>query len=192
MHAALISEEVRGLRTLRASKNQPLSTPLGFITLGYGSHEGLYEKLSKALIEIGSDLSRNFRFAKREPINGESTESNDIRIGGIGTVGYAEALLNFDFAIGAAGLSAYERAFLGIPSINIPLAKNQIGISRILASNGAALELPLTDTRDFVADLRTHLNYLRETESREAMVRASEGLVGPENARKICYAISQL
>ena len=192
LDAVLVSEEVRGIRALRAAKNQPPSSALGFITLGYGSHAGLIEKLSKALIEIDSSLSRNFRFANREPISGESKDPNDIRNRGAATVGYAEALLNFDFAIGASGLCAYERAFLGIPSINIPLAKNQVGISRILASNGAALELPLSDTRDFVADLRMHLNYFEETERREAMVRASEGLVDPENARKICYAISQL
>lgn len=193
LDAVLISEEIKELRNHRSANSQPIQdTPRGFITLGYGGQGDLMYKLTDALLEMNSDLSRNFKFARKEPINGESEKSNDIGVRSVSTVGYAEALSSFDICIGAAGLSAYERAFLGIPSINIPLAKNQIGIARILGSSGAALQLPLSDKRNFVADLRMHLNYLGETESREAMVRASELLVNPESARKISYAISQL
>lgn len=193
LEAVLISEEIKELRNRRIANSRPgRDSPRGFITLGYGGHEALIDELKDALLEINSNLSRNFKFARKEPINGESEKSNDIGVRSVGTVGYAEALSSFDICIGAAGLSAYERAFLGIPSINIPLAKNQIGIAAILASNGAALELPLSDARDFVADLRIHLNFLGATESREVMVRESAGLVDSDSARKISYAISQL
>lgn len=42
-------------------------------------------------------------------------------------------------AMGAAGVSAYERAFCGLPSINFVLASNQLGVSKILGDSGCCL-----------------------------------------------------
>lgn len=53
---------------------------------------------------------------------------------------YLSLLGSSEAAIGASGLSAYERAFVGLPSLNFAVAGNQKGIARILASVGAAIE----------------------------------------------------
>lgn len=49
----------------------------------------------------------------------------------------------FDFrlGIGSGGVSAFERAFCGVPSLNFAILANQKGVSFILESEGAALAL---------------------------------------------------
>lgn len=44
-----------------------------------------------------------------------------------------------DLAVGAAGASAYERAALGLPSIIVATADNQLGVCRLMAEAGAAI-----------------------------------------------------
>jgi len=48
---------------------------------------------------------------------------------------------SYQLGIGAGGVSSYERAFCGIPSINFALVGNQIGAASILEDNQAALFL---------------------------------------------------
>jgi len=48
---------------------------------------------------------------------------------------------SYQLGIGAGGVSSYERAFCGIPSINFGLIENQVGAASILQENKAALFL---------------------------------------------------
>lgn len=50
-----------------------------------------------------------------------------------------------DIAIGAGGGSVWERAVLGLPSVVIPLADNQIAMTTLLDSYGALLSADLSD-----------------------------------------------
>lgn len=72
-----------------------------------------------------------------------------------------------DLAIGAGGVSALERAAMGVPSIVLATAGNQIGPSRALASTGAILYLgEATDVDDptLAAAIQTMANpHLRES-----------------------------
>ena len=49
----------------------------------------------------------------------------------------AEIMANSDIAIGAAGATTWERCCLGLPTIQIVVAKNQIIIAKYLAEYGA-------------------------------------------------------
>ena len=49
----------------------------------------------------------------------------------------AEIMANADIAIGAAGSTTWERCCLGLPTIQIVVAKNQITIAKSLAERGA-------------------------------------------------------
>ena len=49
----------------------------------------------------------------------------------------AEIMANSDIAIGAAGATTWERCCLGLPTIQIIIAKNQITIAKSLAERGA-------------------------------------------------------
>ena len=50
-----------------------------------------------------------------------------------------------DLAIGAAGVSAYERAVLGLPTILVTAADNQKGVCRMMATAGAAVDAGCVD-----------------------------------------------
>lgn len=49
----------------------------------------------------------------------------------------AEIMANSDIAIGASGSTTWERCCLGLPTIQIVIAKNQITIAKFLAEHGA-------------------------------------------------------
>jgi spore coat polysaccharide biosynthesis predicted glycosyltransferase SpsG len=53
---------------------------------------------------------------------------------------------SYQLGIGAGGVSSYERAFCGIPSINFAPVENQIGAASILEKSNAALFLRDTDS----------------------------------------------
>lgn len=50
-----------------------------------------------------------------------------------------EFMESFDLAIGAPGVSSLERLAIGLPSILIPIASNQMGNAKIMADSGAAV-----------------------------------------------------
>ncbi|WP_278976241.1 UDP-2,4-diacetamido-2,4,6-trideoxy-beta-L-altropyranose hydrolase [Oligella urethralis] len=60
----------------------------------------------------------------------------------VGVSNMAELMANSDLAIGAAGSTTWERCALGLPTILVILAENQIAVANALASKGAVF---LTD-----------------------------------------------
>ena len=52
----------------------------------------------------------------------------------------AELMTEADLAVGAAGVSAFERAVLGLPSIIVIAAENQRGLADLLIDAGAATD----------------------------------------------------
>lgn len=51
----------------------------------------------------------------------------------------AELMMNADLAIGAGGTTTWERCCMGLPTIVIPIADNQIAITQNMATNGYVL-----------------------------------------------------
>lgn len=66
----------------------------------------------------------------------------------------AEAMAGADLAIGGGGTMAWERCCLGLPSLVVVLAENQVGNVRALAARGAAVEI---ETRATGPELRNLL-----------------------------------
>ncbi|WP_275559190.1 UDP-2,4-diacetamido-2,4,6-trideoxy-beta-L-altropyranose hydrolase [Pseudomonas sp. 2(2015)] len=58
----------------------------------------------------------------------------------------AELMAASDLAIGAAGATSWERCCLGLPTLMVVLAENQIFAARQLAATGAVLTLALDET----------------------------------------------
>lgn len=54
----------------------------------------------------------------------------------------ARLMCDSDLAIGAAGSTAWERCCLGLPTIQVVLAENQIGVAAALAATGGAVTAP--------------------------------------------------
>ncbi|ACH65069.1 FlmD [Aliivibrio fischeri MJ11] len=64
----------------------------------------------------------------------------------------AKIMLEHDVAIGAPGTTSWERACLGLPSIIIPLAENQLSISKALVKAQSAIIVNLNDIENCLLD----------------------------------------
>lgn len=64
----------------------------------------------------------------------------------------AKIMLEHDVAIGAPGTTSWERACLGLPSIIIPLADNQLAISKALVEAQSAIIVELDDIGNGLLD----------------------------------------
>jgi UDP-2,4-diacetamido-2,4,6-trideoxy-beta-L-altropyranose hydrolase len=65
----------------------------------------------------------------------------------------AQIMTESDLAIVAAGSTSWERCCLGLPAIQIALARNQLAIAKALSAAGAALTLPLEAISNSLPDL---------------------------------------
>lgn len=91
----------------------------------------------------------------------------------------AELMSVADLAIGAGGVTTWERCRLGLPAITVAIAENQVRTTTDLAEAGVtwylgrASELGETDYRDAIEEA------LRSPERLKAMTAAAERIMGP-------------
>jgi UDP-2,4-diacetamido-2,4,6-trideoxy-beta-L-altropyranose hydrolase len=90
---------------------------------------------TETTLVIGSTSSH--RAELQQIIKSMSTPINLV----IDSENMAELMADSHLAIGAAGTSAWERCALGLPSLNLILARNQAGNSTWIANTGAALDM---------------------------------------------------
>jgi UDP-2,4-diacetamido-2,4,6-trideoxy-beta-L-altropyranose hydrolase len=70
----------------------------------------------------------------------------------------AELMCDADLAIGAAGTTALERCCMGLPSIQLVLADNQVTAAVALSQAGAAMTIPLqNDLKEAIQNALSHL-----------------------------------
>lgn len=69
----------------------------------------------------------------------------------------ARRMAEADLAIGAGGATTWERCCLGLPSIMVEIADNQVGIIKAMVSSGAALDPGPLHAPEFVHNLQSAL-----------------------------------
>jgi len=108
------------------------------------------------------------------------------------TAHMAELLAAADIAIGGGGATSWERACLGVPSLVIGLADNQIAIAEALASAGAQFYLGRVEDMDD-SNLRAALAVLLENRQlRAALARTAFTLTdGGGVGRVICHLLAR-
>jgi UDP-2,4-diacetamido-2,4,6-trideoxy-beta-L-altropyranose hydrolase len=95
------------------------------------------------------------------------------------TTRMAELIESCDLAIGASGASAWERCFLGVPSLMISMAENQIEIAEELTRYGAGLNLGTWPAIDESAIPTAISSLLENPEQLGAMSRRAYGIMDP-------------
>jgi UDP-2,4-diacetamido-2,4,6-trideoxy-beta-L-altropyranose hydrolase len=101
----------------------------------------------------------------------------------------AELMTNADLAIGAAGSTAYERAVLGVPMIQVTVAENQREIAALMAQSGAAIDAGPVDA-GLSRRLREHTaTLLKDGAARRSMATAGAALVDGRGAVRIALAM---
>lgn len=100
----------------------------------------------------------------------------------------ADLLIDADVAVGAGGTSTWERLFLGVPSIVLPLAPNQVPTLRALVAAGLVLT-PAPDWRSgtALADQLSHL--LDDRGHRERVARRGQGVIDGRGAERVTNAL---
>jgi UDP-2,4-diacetamido-2,4,6-trideoxy-beta-L-altropyranose hydrolase len=74
---------------------------------------------------------------------------------------FADLAVEADFAVGAAGSSSFERACIGLPSLVVQTADNQIDLIKAFERAGAAVAASISDL-DRVEEFAARLNTLAE------------------------------
>jgi len=95
-----------------------------------------------------------------------------------------------DLAIGAPGMTAWERACLGLPAIVIPVADNQIDNAAALERHGAVNVLPVIErvTADQIATAVSAL--LDESARWQAMAAAAARAVDGDGVKRVSAAMT--
>ena len=107
----------------------------------------------------------------------------------VGT-GFAELMAQSTLSVGAPGTTTWERAALGLPSVLIPFAENQIDNATAMQAAGAAVVV----TRPVIgAELRTALESLRDKwpDYVQANRIISDGLGCRRVLQRICPALNK-
>lgn len=97
----------------------------------------------------------------------------------------AERMVLADLCIGAAGSTAWERCALGLPTLQMVLADNQISAASHMADEGLTIALPFTETQRFAEALETGLVVLGEPNTYKNMAHAAAALTDGRGAARL-------
>jgi len=103
----------------------------------------------------------------------------------------AERMTQADLCIGAAGSTAWERCALGLPTLQIALADNQMEAAEFMACNGLALALPFPDAPEFAFALRAGLEHLTQPDTYRVMARRAADLTDGAGARRLAARLGE-
>jgi UDP-2,4-diacetamido-2,4,6-trideoxy-beta-L-altropyranose hydrolase len=98
----------------------------------------------------------------------------------------AALMAGADLAVGAAGVSTWERCALGLPTVTLVAAENQQANAAALRASGAA------DVVDSPGEIEAALAALADPKHRAAMARAAAALCDGHGAVRIADALLEL
>ena len=113
----------------------------------------------------------------------------------IGAENMAELMSEADIAIGAAGSTSWERCVLGLPSIILVLAENQITVAQMLAKAKAVVslnsldQLPqvVDDRQNWMTEIGKNCSKVLDGKGVERVIQNLESWPKRENAVAIAY-----
>jgi UDP-2,4-diacetamido-2,4,6-trideoxy-beta-L-altropyranose hydrolase len=106
------------------------------------------------------------------------------------TANMAKLMACADVAIGAAGISSWERCCLGLPTICVTQARNQVSIAKSLEAHGAIVYLGDAE-RTSDADMLASLQALMDRPGRlSALSSAAHALVDGGGTRRVSSRLS--
>ena len=103
----------------------------------------------------------------------------------------AQRMMMADLCIGAVGSTAWERCALGLPTLQVVLASNQLGAAQAMADQGLSLGLPFPNEPDFAAKLAAGLEQLSEAGLYRAVARAAAALTDGSGAARLVRTLLQ-
>ena len=104
----------------------------------------------------------------------------------------AELTAAADLAVGAAGVSSWERCTLGLPAVTLIVADNQRPNAVALAQAGAARVLGAAEAVDEAEIAAAVAELIADASARSAMSRAAAGLCDGRGAERVAQALLDL
>lgn len=104
----------------------------------------------------------------------------------------AELMARADLAIGAGGVSTWERCCVGLPSLIISVAKNQVDISREAAKRGVGIYIGPSSEVSSKQIFKESLALLREPEVVNRFSKAASDLVDGLGATRVGQILSKI
>lgn len=188
---ALLREEFRQVREQVKPRIWPVKRVLVF--LGGVDLDNYTSVAIEALTKISNsdlrvDVIIGTQHPHREQI--ETTCSLYDFICHVQTNRMAELMAAADLAIGAGGSAAWERCYLGLPTLLVALAVNQIEIAKGLDLFGACIYVGTLNTASVPKMQRAIVNLLSSREKLKELSKKSYLLVDGLGVNRVCQEIS--
>lgn len=103
----------------------------------------------------------------------------------------AERMMRADLCVGAAGSTAWERCALGLPTLQVVLADNQILAAQAMAARGVSLALPFPNASAFPAALAAGLSELSAAGVYRAIALSAAALTDGSGAVRLARTLLQ-
>ena len=194
---ALLRPEFRRLRPSALKRRQkPHALNRVLVILGGGTSEEFLLQILDAVasvlpesvnvdLALGTIQVSEERLAGIRKILGERGILHDF------SASIARLMHDADLAIGASGMSNYERCCLGLPSIQFVQAENQRRTAEYFHRSGAALTID-ADGPSFFQDLQHAIEQLAADDSlRGDMARRAAAMVDGKGAKRIREAMGE-
>lgn len=189
---ALLRDEFRQLHEQTKPRTGPVKRVLVFLGgVDAGNYTG---RIVEALATLGiEELHVDVVIGSQHPSR-EQIESECVQHGftcHAQTDRMAELMAAADLAIGAGGSASWERCCLGLPTLVVSLAENQIDIAKALDLFGACRYIGSLETasasvmRGAIIDLLNHQSHL------EALSEKAYSLVDGLGVDRLCQALSR-
>ena len=192
---ALLREEFSGLRQLALQRRQNAVLKEILISLGGGDCTEITEKVMAVMSEQHFDRLRKVTVVSRS-ITAESMPVSLLRdkLGVsveciVDADSMSELMTRADLSIGAAGTTSWERCCLGLPTVLLTLADNQIAIARALEEEGAALLAGDLRLNDWQKGLSGALDMAQSSNKLEAISVAAAALCDGQGAWRVAKEI---
>jgi UDP-2,4-diacetamido-2,4,6-trideoxy-beta-L-altropyranose hydrolase len=103
----------------------------------------------------------------------------------VGTNNMAELMVEADIAFGAAGSSSWERACLGLPTILITIAENQVPAAKALNDFGAAMWIGQYDSAELSDRIYNAINSLTKVATRNKFTEKNFGIADGDGCIRV-------
>jgi UDP-2,4-diacetamido-2,4,6-trideoxy-beta-L-altropyranose hydrolase len=107
------------------------------------------------------------------------------------TARMSELMAKADLAIGAGGSASWERCCVGLPSLLVALAENQIDIAKTLDSICACVYIGLAETINFLVIKHAVMNLLNSQDRLQAISKNAFSLVDGQGVNRVCLALGK-
>jgi len=164
------------------------------ISMGGSDLDNHSERLTALLREVAPSIDVDVLIGGASPHGARITErfASDPRVRvHVDVSDIGPLLARADFAIGAGGVSLWERACLGVPTLCLSIAANQVEVSREADRRGIVMYLGEAQ-RVSDADLRSGVDRLiRGPHPREQLARAGQEWVDGLGVARVVQAIEE-